>query len=67
MNTFYEHHHDSIRFAYRCFDCILLNGLIQAARARREILQQVPATVPRQPAGAVRHRHAVTTGLSDFP
>ena len=29
MNTFYEHHHDSIRFAYRCFDRILLNGLIQ--------------------------------------
>jgi hypothetical protein len=28
MNTFYEHHHDSIRFAYRCFDRILLNGLI---------------------------------------
>ena len=29
MNTFYEHHHDSIRFGYRCFDRILLNGLIQ--------------------------------------
>jgi len=29
MNTFYEHHQDSIRFAYRCFDRILLNGLIQ--------------------------------------
>src|SRR5437879_1686346 len=29
MNTFYEHHRDSIRFAYRCFDRILLNGLIQ--------------------------------------
>src|SRR5437867_11559700 len=29
MNTFYEHHHHSIRFAYRCFDRILLNGLIQ--------------------------------------
>lgn len=29
MNTFYEHHHDSIRFAYRCFDRILLNGVIQ--------------------------------------
>ena len=29
MNAFYEHHHDSIRFAYRCFDRILLNGLIQ--------------------------------------
>jgi hypothetical protein len=29
VNTFYEHHQDSIRFAYRCFDRILLNGLIQ--------------------------------------
>jgi hypothetical protein len=29
MNTFYEHHHDSIRLAYRCFDRLLLNGLIQ--------------------------------------
>jgi hypothetical protein len=29
MNTFYEHHHDSIRFAYRCFDRLLINGLIQ--------------------------------------
>jgi hypothetical protein len=29
MNTFYEHHHDSIKLAYRCFDRILLNGLIQ--------------------------------------
>jgi hypothetical protein len=29
MNAFYEHHHDSIRFGYRCFDRILLNGVIQ--------------------------------------
>lgn len=29
MNAFYEHHKDSIRFTYRCFDRILLNGLIQ--------------------------------------
>jgi hypothetical protein len=29
MNAFYEHHRDSIRFNYRCFDRILLNGLIQ--------------------------------------
>ena len=29
MNSFYEHHKDSIRFDYRCFDRILLNGLIQ--------------------------------------
>jgi hypothetical protein len=29
MNSFYEHHKDSVRFHYRCFDRILLNGLIQ--------------------------------------
>ncbi len=26
---FYEHHKESIRFGYRCFDRVLLNGLIQ--------------------------------------
>ena len=29
MNAFYDHHKESIRFGYRCFDRILLNGLIQ--------------------------------------
>jgi hypothetical protein len=29
MNSFYEHHKDSIRWHYRCFDRVLLNGLIQ--------------------------------------
>ena len=29
MNTFYEHHYHGIKLAYRCFDRILLNGLIQ--------------------------------------
>jgi hypothetical protein len=29
MNTFCEHHKNNIKFAYRCFDRILLNGLIQ--------------------------------------
>ena len=29
MNAFFEHHQDSIRFDYRCFDRLLLNGLIQ--------------------------------------
>ena len=29
MNAFYQHHKDSIRFAYRCFDRILLHGSIQ--------------------------------------
>ena len=37
MNTFYDHHRDSIRWHYRCFDRILLNGLIHlpADGARR--------------------------------
>ena len=26
MNAFYEHHKDSIRFGYRCFDRILYSG-----------------------------------------
>ena len=26
MNTFYEHHENSIRFGYRCFDRVLING-----------------------------------------
>src|SRR5713226_3686745 len=29
MNAFYEHHSDSIHWHYRCFDRLLLNGLIQ--------------------------------------
>jgi hypothetical protein len=29
MNSFYEHHKDSLRWHYRCFDRVLLNGLIQ--------------------------------------
>ena len=29
MNAFFEHHQDSTRLTYRCFDRVLLNGLIQ--------------------------------------
>ena len=29
MNTFCEHHQNSIKFGHSCFDRILLNGLIQ--------------------------------------
>ena len=29
MNVFYEHHKDSIRFRYRCFDRIVLNACVQ--------------------------------------
>ena len=30
MNAFFEHHQDSIKFRYRCFDRLLLNGCIQS-------------------------------------
>jgi len=38
MNAFYEHHKDSIRFGYRCFDRLLLNGIIQSFRQPERVL-----------------------------
>ena len=38
MNTFYEHHKNSIRFQYRCFDRILLNGLIQPVQQEQRVV-----------------------------
>jgi hypothetical protein len=29
MNAFFEHYKDSIRVGYRCFDHLLLNGMIK--------------------------------------
>ena len=34
MNAFHEHHEHSIRVSYRCFDRILLNGLLQRFSSR---------------------------------
>ena len=38
MNAFVEHHQNNIRFRYRCFDRLLLNGCIQSClnRARAQ-------------------------------
>ena len=38
MNAFYEHHKDSIQFGYRCFDRLLLNGLIQPFQEPRRVI-----------------------------
>ena len=38
MNAFYEHHKGSIKFAYRCFDRLLLNGLIQPFHQPERVL-----------------------------
>lgn len=38
MNAFVEHHKHSIQFAYRCFDRLLLNGLIQPFQQPERVL-----------------------------
>ena len=38
MNAFHEHHKGSIQFSYRCFDRILLNGLIQPFQQPERVL-----------------------------
>jgi hypothetical protein len=38
MNAFCEHHKDSIEFGYRCFDPLLLNGLIQPFQQPERVL-----------------------------
>lgn len=38
MNAFVEHHKDSIQFSYRCFDRLLLNGLIQPFQQPERVL-----------------------------
>jgi hypothetical protein len=38
MNSFYEHHKDNIRFHYRCFDRVLLNGLIQPFQEPKRVI-----------------------------
>jgi len=38
MNAFREHHKSSIQFGYRCFDRLLLNGLIQPFQQPERVL-----------------------------
>src|SRR3989442_9621156 len=38
MNAFYEHHQNNIRFQYRCFDRMLLNGTIQPFQEVQRVL-----------------------------
>ena len=54
MNTFYEHHKDNIRFAYRCFDRMLLNGLIQPFQQPERVVGFF---------GTYRHQYPVSRDL----
>jgi hypothetical protein len=59
MNAFYEHHKDSIQFGYRCFDRLLLNGLIQPFQQPERVIgffKYVPACLPGEPRCASRNR-----------
>ncbi len=54
MNSFYDHHKDSIRWQYRCFARILLNGLIQPLQQPERVVgffssyrQLYPVSRPR--------------------
>src|SRR5579884_3362814 len=38
MNAFYEHHQHNITFHYRCFDRLLLNGLIQPFQQPKRVI-----------------------------
>ena len=63
MNTFYEHHKNSIKLAYRCFDRILLNGLIQPFQQPERVIGFFNAyrdgeRVTREP--SARYRPAVS-------
>jgi len=40
MNSFYEHHKDSINWHYHCFDRIFLNGLIQPFQQPERLICQ---------------------------
>ena len=62
MNTFFEHHKNNIRFSYRCFDRILLNGLdpaVSATGAGSRILQFLSGPVSGQPDCPHRHCRSV--------
>jgi len=63
MNAFYEHHKDSIRFGYRCFDRILLNGLVQPFQQPERVVgffDTYSAPLSGQPRCPARRRRAVS-------
>jgi hypothetical protein len=73
MNTFYEHHHDSIRFAYRCFDRILVNALIQPFQQPERVVgffntyrKRYPVTKPFLRDIATQYGHWVTARAAQW-
>ena len=64
MNAFYEHHKDSIRFGYCCFDRILLNGLIQPFQQPERVVGFFSRRVaPRLPAVVLGSELEIAKGV----
>ena len=62
MNSFFERHKDSIRWHYRCFDRILLNGLIQPFQQPERVVGFfVSPTIPGDAVYPIRARRARLT------
>ena len=64
MNTLYEHHENSIRFRHRCFDRVLINGLIQPFQQPERVVgffNTYRQPVSGQQAGLEGHCRAVPT------
>jgi hypothetical protein len=73
MNTFYEHHQDRIRFAYRCVDRILWNGLIQPFQQPERVVgffnryrERSPVSQPVLKDLARQYDHWVTGRAKDW-
>ena len=49
MNSFYEHHKDSINWHYHCFDRIFLNGLIQPFQQPERVVGFFSTITPTYP------------------
>ena len=63
MNSFYEHHKDNIHWHYRCFDRILLNGLIQPFQQPERVVGFFNTYRQLYPVDAVhpaRHRRPIS-------
>jgi hypothetical protein len=67
MNSFYEHHRDSIHWHYRCFDRILLNGLIQPFQQPERVVGFFNTYRQLYPVTRYTRNHSLkTAGMTDY-
>jgi hypothetical protein len=64
MNSFYEHHKDSINWHYRCFDRILLNGLILPFQQPERVVGFFSTIAPSRHAQIARSHRRIRPRLA---